>query len=145
MYVKGKGNGIEGQTRSIWTFQAAQFPLEKVVGLERGPLSLVTKTEELLDRKIATTVLENREYDRRIRHDDFVAPSIRKKLAITSPTSGDRSVCIVRSRSFLQNTSACFSVTPCEIVTRRSHNSVTVVSNTARLLQRLFHILAVLL
>jgi hypothetical protein len=27
-----------------------------VVGLERGPLSLVSTTEELLDRKVAATV-----------------------------------------------------------------------------------------
>jgi hypothetical protein len=33
-----------------------------------------------------------------IRHADHVAPSIRRKLAITSPTSGGRSVGIVRSR-----------------------------------------------
>jgi hypothetical protein len=29
---------------------------KKVVGLERGPLSLVSRTEELLDRKVATPV-----------------------------------------------------------------------------------------
>jgi hypothetical protein len=29
---------------------------KKVVGLERGPLSLVSTTEELLDRKVATPV-----------------------------------------------------------------------------------------
>jgi hypothetical protein len=29
---------------------------EKVVGLERGPLSLVSTTEELLDRKVAAPV-----------------------------------------------------------------------------------------
>jgi hypothetical protein len=29
---------------------------KKIVGLERGPLSLVSKTEELLDRKIAVPV-----------------------------------------------------------------------------------------
>jgi hypothetical protein len=29
---------------------------EKVVGLERGPLSLVSTTEELLDRKVAAAV-----------------------------------------------------------------------------------------
>jgi hypothetical protein len=34
-----------------------------------------------------------------IRHADHVAPSIRKKLALTSPTSGDRSVSIVLSRT----------------------------------------------
>jgi hypothetical protein len=30
--------------------------MEKVVGLERGPLSLVSKTEELLDRKVAAPI-----------------------------------------------------------------------------------------
>jgi hypothetical protein len=30
--------------------------LQKKVGLERGPLSLVSTTEELLDRKVATPV-----------------------------------------------------------------------------------------
>jgi hypothetical protein len=29
---------------------------EKVVGLERGPLSVVSTTEELLDRKVAAPV-----------------------------------------------------------------------------------------
>jgi hypothetical protein len=29
---------------------------KKIVGLERGPLSLVSTTEELLDRKVATPV-----------------------------------------------------------------------------------------
>jgi hypothetical protein len=34
-----------------------------------------------------------------IRHDDHVALSIRKELAITSPTRGGRSVGVVRSRA----------------------------------------------
>jgi hypothetical protein len=38
---------------------------KKVVGLERVPLSLVSTTEELLDRKVAGSCLENREYVRR--------------------------------------------------------------------------------
>jgi hypothetical protein len=32
------------------------LPENKVVGLERGPLSLVSSTEELLDRKVAAPV-----------------------------------------------------------------------------------------
>jgi hypothetical protein len=32
------------------------LPEKKVVGLERGPLSLVSTTEELLDRKVAAPV-----------------------------------------------------------------------------------------
>jgi hypothetical protein len=64
------------------------------VGLERDPLSLVSTTEELLDRKVAGSCLENREYGRR---DQSRWPrGIRKKLAITSPTSGGLSVGIVR-------------------------------------------------
>jgi hypothetical protein len=35
------------------------------VGLERGPLSLVSTTEELLERKSIGSCLENREYGRR--------------------------------------------------------------------------------
>jgi hypothetical protein len=37
----------------------------EVVGLEQGPLSLVSTTEELLQRKSSGFGLENREYDRR--------------------------------------------------------------------------------
>jgi hypothetical protein len=67
------------------------------VGLERGPLSLVSTTEGLLERKISGSGLENREYDRR-------DPSLRprgtlypQKLALTSLTSGGRLVGVVRS------------------------------------------------
>jgi hypothetical protein len=35
------------------------------VGLEQGPLSLVSTTEELLERKSSGSGLENREYGRR--------------------------------------------------------------------------------
>jgi hypothetical protein len=70
------------------------------VGLERGPLSLVSTNEELLERKDSGSGLENRDYGRRgsaaliMRH-----PSIRKKLALTSSTSGGCSVGIVRWRA----------------------------------------------
>jgi hypothetical protein len=37
----------------------------EVVGLERGPLSVVSTTEELLERKSSGSGLENREYGRR--------------------------------------------------------------------------------
>jgi hypothetical protein len=45
-------------------FNSRHCQENKVVGLERGPLSLVSTTEELLDRKVAAPV-ENREYGRR--------------------------------------------------------------------------------
>jgi hypothetical protein len=38
--------------------------LWEVVGLDRGPLSLVSKTEELLGRNSSGSGLENREYGR---------------------------------------------------------------------------------
>jgi hypothetical protein len=69
------------------------------VGLERGPLSLVSTTEELLDRKVTAPVYKTENTAGGISHVDHVAPSIRKKLATTSPTSGGRSVGIVRSRT----------------------------------------------
>jgi hypothetical protein len=34
----------------------SRAPQKKVLGLERGPLSLVSTTEELLDRKVAAPV-----------------------------------------------------------------------------------------
>jgi hypothetical protein len=51
---------------------------KKIVGLERGPLSLVSTTEELLDRKVAAPVKKNENTAVGIRHADHVAPSIRK-------------------------------------------------------------------
>jgi hypothetical protein len=70
----------------------------KVVGLERGPLSLLSTTEELLDRKVVTPVYKTENTAVGIRHADHVAP-YPQKLTITSPTSGGRSVGIVRSRT----------------------------------------------
>jgi hypothetical protein len=67
------------------------------VGLERGTLSLVIKIEELLQRKSSGCGLEIREYCRRDpsrQPRDNIYP---QKLALTSPTSGGRSVGIVLS------------------------------------------------
>jgi hypothetical protein len=47
------------------------------VGLERGPLSLVSTTEELLDRKVAVPVQKTDNTAVGIHHADHVAPSIR--------------------------------------------------------------------
>jgi hypothetical protein len=60
--------------------------------LERGPLSLVSTTEELLERKNSGSGLQSREYSR----GHAVAPSIRKMLVLNSPTRGGSSVGIVR-------------------------------------------------
>jgi hypothetical protein len=48
------------------------------VGLERGPLRLVSTTEELLDIKVAAPVYKTENTAVGIRHADQVAPSIRK-------------------------------------------------------------------
>jgi hypothetical protein len=73
---------------------------KKVVGLERGPLSLVSTTEELLGRNSSGSGLEIRGYGRR---DSSRGPSgtlyLQKKLALTSLTSGGRSVGIVPLRT----------------------------------------------
>jgi hypothetical protein len=69
------------------------------VGLEQGPLSLVSTTEELLDRKVTAPGYKTEITAVGIRHADHVALSVSKKLAITSPTNDGRSVGIVRSRS----------------------------------------------
>jgi hypothetical protein len=37
-------------------FDSRHYQKEKVVGLERGPLILVSTTEELLDRKVAAPI-----------------------------------------------------------------------------------------
>jgi hypothetical protein len=51
----------------------------KVMGLERGPLCLVSTTEELFGRKSSCSGLTKTENTAvRIRHADQVAPSIRK-------------------------------------------------------------------
>jgi hypothetical protein len=69
------------------------------VGLERGPLSLVRITEELLEWKSSGSGLENRVK----RPWGSVALTTQhlypQKLALTSPRSGGRSVGIVRLRT----------------------------------------------
>jgi hypothetical protein len=69
------------------------------MGLETGPLSLVTSIEELLGRKNSCSDLQSREYgsgepSRRPR-DTFNL----QKLTLTWPTSGGCSAGTVRSRN----------------------------------------------
>jgi hypothetical protein len=71
----------------------------EVVGLERGPLSLVSTIEELLGRNSSSTGLENREYGRGgpLRWPrNTLYP---QKLTLTLPICGGRSVGIVRLRT----------------------------------------------
>jgi hypothetical protein len=69
------------------------------VGLERGPLSLVSTTEELLGRTSNGSGLENQEYGR---WDPSRWPRgtiCTQKFVLTSLTSGSLSVGIVSSRT----------------------------------------------
>jgi hypothetical protein len=52
---------------------------KKVVDLEWGTLSLVSTTEELLDRKVAAPVWKTENTAVGIGHADHMAPSIRKR------------------------------------------------------------------
>jgi hypothetical protein len=67
----------------------------EVVGLEQGPLNLMSIIEELLGRNNSGSGLENREYG----HADHTTLLYPQKLAPTSPTRGLHSVCIVRLRT----------------------------------------------
>jgi hypothetical protein len=81
----------------------------EVVGLERGPLGLVSTIEQLLGRNSSGSGLENRKYGRGdpLRWPrDTLYP---QKLKITSPTSGGRSIGIVRLRA---NTTEFLLFTP---------------------------------
>jgi hypothetical protein len=71
----------------------------EVVGLERGPLSLVSTTEELLRRKSSGSDLDIREYgsgDPLRWPRDTLYP---QKLTLISPKSGGHSVGIVLTRT----------------------------------------------
>jgi hypothetical protein len=71
----------------------------EIMVLEQGPLSLVSTIEELLGRDNSGFSLENREYGRRDQSRWARATLHPQKLALTSPTSGGRSVGVVRSRT----------------------------------------------
>jgi hypothetical protein len=72
----------------------------EVVGLERSSLGLVTTIEELLGRKSSGSCLEIREYGSRNPSRWLCGTLNPQKLALTSPTSGDRSVGTIRSRTW---------------------------------------------
>jgi hypothetical protein len=69
------------------------------VGLELGPLSLVSTIEELLERKSNGSGLENREYGRRVPSRWPRGTLYPQKMALTPPTNGGSSVGIVLSRT----------------------------------------------
>jgi hypothetical protein len=70
-----------------------------VTGLEQGPFSLVSTIEKLLERKSSYSWLEIREYGRSDPSRWPLDTLYLQMLALTSLTSGCRSVGIVRSRA----------------------------------------------
>jgi hypothetical protein len=95
LVIRVPGYGSRGPG---FDFQRYQIFWE-VVGLQRGPLSLVRIIEELLEGKSSGSGLENWINGRR---DPLCWPRdtlYPQKLAITSPTSGGRSVGIVLLRT----------------------------------------------
>jgi hypothetical protein len=62
MYVAEDGPPLWSNGQSSWLqirgpgFDSRHYQKKKVVGLERGALSLVSTTEELLHRKVAAPV-----------------------------------------------------------------------------------------
>jgi hypothetical protein len=97
--------------QSSWLqIQSSMFDSQRgeVVGLEQGALSLVSTIEGLLERKSSDSGLENRDYGCWL----SVAlttwlPLYPQKLALTSSTSGGRSVDIVRSRTQITEFVVC--------------------------------------
>jgi hypothetical protein len=68
-YVEGSRPPLWSSGQSSWLqFQRSGFDsrryqiFREVVGLERGPLSLLSTTEELLDRKSSGSCLESQVY-----------------------------------------------------------------------------------
>jgi hypothetical protein len=87
---RSRGPGFDSQGYQIFW---------EVVGLEQGPLSLVRIIEKLLEWKNRGSGQENRfnDWGDPLRWPrDTLYP---QKLALTSPTSGGRSVGIVRLRT----------------------------------------------
>jgi hypothetical protein len=97
LWSSGQSSWLQIQ-RSGFDFRRYQIFWE-VVGLERGPVSFVRTIEELLERKSSGSGLENREYGHRDPSRWPRGTLYPQKLALTSPTSGGRSVGIVRSRT----------------------------------------------
>jgi hypothetical protein len=73
--------------------------LWQIVGLERGPFSLVSTIVELAGRKSSGSGLENREYGHRDPSRWPRGTLYQQKLALTSPKRGGRSASIVPSRT----------------------------------------------
>jgi hypothetical protein len=95
MWSSGQSSWLQIQRSG---FDSRRYQIfEEIVGLERGPLSLVSTIEELLEIKSSDSGLESREYDRRDPSRWQRGTIYPQKLAVTSPISCGRSVGMVRS------------------------------------------------
>jgi hypothetical protein len=90
------------------------------MGLERGPLSLVSTAEELRERKNSCSGLESREYGRRDPSRWPRGTLYPQTLAVTSPTSGGRSFGIVRSLAQATESSFFSSCRTLRVVLQKS-------------------------
>jgi hypothetical protein len=96
VWSNGQSSWLQIQRSGL---DSRRYQIFLVVGLERGPLSLVSTTEELLERKSSGSGLEIREYGHRDPSRWPCGTLYPQKLAVNSSTSGGRSVGIVRSRT----------------------------------------------
>jgi hypothetical protein len=101
-YVEESRPPLWSSGQSSWLqIQCSRFDSRRcqifweVMGLDRGLLSLVSTTEELLGRKRSGSGLENREHS----HSDHATPLYQQKMALTSLTSVGCSVGIVCLRT----------------------------------------------
>jgi hypothetical protein len=104
-WSSGQGSWLQVQR---YRFDSRRYQIFwEAVDLERGPLSLVSTTEELLGRKSSGFGLESREYCRGYQMRWPRDTLYMQKLALTSMTRAGRSAGIVRSRTkdtvFLMN------------------------------------------
>jgi hypothetical protein len=82
-----------------WFYSRRYQIFWEVVGLEPGPLSVVSTIEELLGRNSSGSGLESREYGRRNPSRWPRGSLYPQKLALTSPTNGGQLVGVVRSQT----------------------------------------------
>jgi hypothetical protein len=100
LWVSLRRPSLWSSSQSSWVrIHRSGFVPALPVGLERGPLSLVSTTEERLGRKSSGSGMEIREYGRRDPSRWSCGIFYPQKLALTSPTSGGHSVGIVRLRT----------------------------------------------
>jgi hypothetical protein len=94
LWSSGQSSWLQMQ-RSGFDSRRHQFFCE-LVGLERGPLSLVSTTEEIHERKRSGSSLENQEYSHKDPSRWRRGTLYPQKLVLTSPKSCGRSVGTVR-------------------------------------------------